>query len=114
MVTRTSTREIIEEIISRVVKATDPDKIILFGSGARGEMRSNSDLDLLVVKSGPIHRRKLAQVIYKNLFGVGQAVDIIVVTPEDIERYGDVPALVLEPALREGKVIYEREPVAAR
>ena len=92
----------------------DPDKIILFGSGARGEMGPNSDFDLLVVKSDPIHRRKLAQAIYTNLFGVGQAVDIIVVTPGDIERYGNVQALVLEPALREGKVIYERGSVVPR
>jgi len=43
-------------------------------------------LDLLIVKSGA-HRRKLAREIYMNLFGVGRAVDIVVVTPEDIERY---------------------------
>ena len=43
-----------------------------------------------------------------NLFGVGQDVDVVVVTPEDIERYGDSTALVIEPALREGKVVYAR------
>jgi hypothetical protein len=43
-----------------------------------------------------------------NLFGVGQAVDVVVVTPEDIERYGNSPALVIEPALREGKVVCAR------
>jgi hypothetical protein len=41
-----------------------------------------------------------------NLFGVGQAVDVVVVTPEDIERYRDSYALVIEAALREGKVVY--------
>jgi hypothetical protein len=67
-------------------------------------MGPKSDIDLLVVKSG-VHRRQLIQAIYMNLFGVGQAVDVVVVTPEDIEQYKDSSALVLEPALREGKVV---------
>lgn len=92
----------------------DPDKIILFGSAARGEMGPNSDLDLLVVKPEPVHRRRLSQAIYMNLFGVGRAVDIIVATPDDIERYGNTHALVLKPALQGGKVIYERQPVSSR
>ncbi len=41
-----------------------------------------------------------------NLFGVGQAVDVVVVTPEDVDQYQDSFALVIEPALREGRVIY--------
>lgn len=82
-----------------------PERIILFGSAARGEMGPNSDLDLLVIKRGA-HRRRLAQKIYMNLYGVGQAVDVVVVTPEDIERYGDAIGLVIKPALREGKTIY--------
>ncbi len=95
----------LEEIIRRVVQVAHPEKIILFGSAARGEMGSDSDVDLLVVKSG-VHRRQLATEIYMHLFDIKQSVDIVVVTPEDIERYGHSPALVIEPALREGKVVY--------
>ncbi len=98
---------ILEKIIQRIVETASPEKIILFGSAARGDINPNSDIDLLVVKSN-VHRRKLAQKIYRNLFGVDQAVDVIVATPEDIERYRDSFALVIEPALREGKVIYAR------
>jgi len=111
---RTVSLDTLDEIVKRVVAVADPDKIILFGSAARGEMGPNSDLDLLVVKSGLIHRRRLSQAIYMNLFGVGQAVDIIVVTPDDIQRYGNTHALVLKPALHEAKVIYERQPVGSR
>ncbi len=96
---------ILDRIIQRIVKTASPEKIILFGSAARGEMGSNSDIDLLVVKSG-VHRRRLAQEIYRNLLGIGYAVDVIVATPEDLERYKDSFALVIEPALREGKVMY--------
>jgi len=98
-------QEVLNEIIRRIVEVAQPEKIIVFGSAVRGEMGPNSDLDLLVVKSGA-HRRRLAQDIYMNLFGVGQAVDVIVVTPKDIERYGDAIGLIIEPALREERVIY--------
>ena len=93
------------EIIRRVVEVAQPEKIILFGSRAAGSARSDSDVDLLVVKSTS-QRRKLAMEIYRKLLGVGCAVDVIVVTPEDIERYGKVPYLIIEPALREGKLVY--------
>ncbi len=98
-------QEVLDEIVRRIVEVAQPEKIIMFGSAVRGEMGPHSDVDLLVVKSG-VHRRRLSQDIYMNLFGVGQAVDVVVVTPEDIERYKDSFALVIEPALREGKVIY--------
>ena len=96
----------LDEIIRRVVEAADPERIILFGSAARGEMGPRSDIDLLVVKDG-VHRRELAGRIYRKLVGVGAAVDVIVVTPEDLERYSDSHALIVKPALREGSVVYE-------
>ena len=105
--TRPVPQKALDEIVRRIVEVAAPEKIILFGSAARGEMGPNSDIDLLVVKSG-VHRRRLAQTIYMNLFGVGYAADVIVVTPEDIERHKNSFALVIEPALREGKVIYAR------
>jgi predicted nucleotidyltransferase len=101
------TQDVLDEIIRRIVEVAQPEKIILFGSAVRGEMGPNSDVDVLVIKSN-VHRRRLTQAIYLNLFGVGQAVDVVVVTPEDIERYKDSFALVIEPALREGKVVYAK------
>jgi len=105
--------KVLDEIVRRIVEVARPDKIILFGSAARGEMDMHSDMDFLVVKSGA-HRRRLAQAIYMNLFGINQGVDIIVVTPDDIERYRDVFCLVIEPALREGRVVYERGTASTR
>ena len=104
---RTVPQETLAEIVRRVVEVAQPDRIIMFGSAARGEMGPNSDVDLLVIKAGA-HRRDLAGRIYCNMHGVGQAVDIIVVTPEDVERYRDTHCLVICPALKEGQVIYER------
>ena len=100
-------QEVLDEIIRRIVEVAQPERIILFGSAARGEMGPDSDVDLLVVKSG-VHRRRLAQAIYVNLIGAGQAADIVVVTPEDIDRYRDSSALVIKSALQEGRVVYAR------
>ena len=94
------------EIIRRIVRVAAPERIVLFGSGARGEAGPDSDLDLLVIKPGQYHRGRLTEAIYRSLIGVGQAVDVVVVTPEDVERYRDTPALVIAPALREGRVVY--------
>ena len=95
----------VREIVRRIAKVARPEKIILFGSSIRGNGGSAGDIDLLVVKR-IVKRRQLAGRIYKALIGVGRAVDIIVATPEDIERYKDSPSLVIYPALQEGKVIY--------
>ena len=102
---RTLDHKTSDDIIRRLVEVAHPEKIILCGSAARGEMRLNNDVDLLVIKSGA-HRLDLAGQIYMNMHGVGEAVDIIVVTPEDVERYGNSHAVVIAPALREGKVVY--------
>ena len=55
-----------------------------------------------------MHRRSLAQEIYRHLHGIRLPVDVIVVTEQDIEQYGDRVGTILRPALREGQVIYER------
>lgn len=99
-------RNVLDAIVRRVVEVAAPEKVILFGSAVRGEMGPHSDVDLLVVKSG-VHRRDMAGRIYENLWGVGAAVDIVVVTPDDIRRFGNSHALVIKPALQEGRVVYE-------
>jgi predicted nucleotidyltransferase len=96
----------LNEIIQRIVKVAAPEKIIMFGSAARSAMGPNSDVDLLVVKAGKYNRSRLAGDIYLNLHGVGQAVDVILVTPEEVERYRDTHCVIIKPALREGKEVY--------
>jgi predicted nucleotidyltransferase len=102
---KTVSDEILEEIVRRIVKAVQPKKIILFGSAAREEMGPDSDLDFLVIKSCK-NRRKTARKIRRRLIGIGIPKDIIVATPEDIERYKDTIGLIYRPALKEGKVLY--------
>ena len=97
---------ILADIVKRVVEAAKPEKIVLFGSAARGTMGPDSDLDLLVIKGGKFNRHRVTTAIYRHLSGeIG--VDAVVVTPEEVERYRDTHCLVICPALREGKVVYE-------
>jgi uncharacterized protein len=95
-------------ISERIVTGFHPVRIILFGSFARGEARLDSDFDLLVVlpEVGDKHR-----AIVSMLAALGDlpvATDVLVTTPDEIERRGHILGSVLRPALREGKVIYER------
>ena len=96
------------EIVDRLVKAIDPDRIVLFGSRVRGDERSDSDLDLLVVKDSedPPHRRVIPA--YRALTGLGVSKDIIWRTPGEISDWAGVQNYVVTRALREGRVLYEK------
>ncbi len=96
---------IVADIVERIVRAASPEKIVLFGSAARGEMGPDSDLDLLVIKGGKFNRHRVTRDIYRHLTGEA-AVDVLVVTPEEVEHYRDTHCLVICPAMREGKVVY--------
>ena len=97
---------VVERIVESIVDAVAPEKVILFGSAARGEMTASSDLDFLVVKD-LCHQRKTAALIYRNLPRPRPPVDVVVVWPEDLRRHKDSYWLVIEPALREGRMVYE-------
>jgi uncharacterized protein len=96
----------LEEVVRRIVGVAHPDRIILFGSAARGEMGLDSDIDLLVIKRGVPHRGRLAGQIHRALVGVSVAVDVMVATPEDVEYLRDRVGSIMGPALREGREIY--------
>ncbi len=99
----------LSEVVDRIVRKFHPVKIILFGSWARGSAREDSDLDLLVVLPKVEHTRKAAIQIGNSLSNLPISKDVIVTTPEDIEKYGKTVGYILLPALEEGKVIYERK-----
>ena len=99
-------RRTLDDIIRRVVEVAQPERIILFGSAARGDMTRNSDVDLLIIKEGG--DANLRTRIYEKMYGVRVAVDAAIqVWPTDVERYKDSHALIIKPALQEGRVVYE-------
>jgi predicted nucleotidyltransferase len=99
---------IIEEMVRRIVERFDPEKIILFGSHARGTAGPDSDVDLLVIMPVAGSKRAKRVEIRVALSGMGFPKDVVVVTPEEVKRLGGVPGTIVRPALLEGKVVYER------
>ncbi len=95
-------------IADRIVARFHPLKVILFGSRARADARPDSDADLLVVMPTPADKRALAIEMRRSVRDLPLAKDIIVTTPEEIVRRGELPGSVLRAALREGRVIFER------
>ncbi len=106
--TTSSIHNAIAEMVRRIATRFQPQKIILFGSYARGEAGPNSDVDLLVVMPPHGSKRERAVEIYGLLAGMGLAKDVIVVTPEEFEAYSDAPGTVIRTARQEGKVLYDR------
>jgi len=96
----------LQRMVREIVAEVHPLRIILFGSAARGQMGPHSDLDVLVIMPNGTHRRETTRRLYRALYGVGQPTDIIVVTEEDVRRFGDEPSLVICPALEEGSELY--------
>ena len=98
--------EVIEQLVRRIIELVQPLRIILFGSAARGEMGPNSDIDVLVVMPEGVHRRRTAQLLYRQIRGLGVPFDILVTTPDDLERHKDNIGLIYQSILREGREVY--------
>jgi len=96
------------EITRRILSVSDPEKIILFGSYARGDNNSNSDLDLLVVMKYVESPRSESIRLRQALRGLLVPVDVIVVTTEQMDRYGKTSGLIYQSAQAEGKLVYEK------
>ena len=101
-----SAKSAIKKIVKRVVSRFLPEKIILFGSYARGNAGPDSDLDLLIVMPVTGSKRQKAVEIGVALHDIAIAKDVIVVTPEEFEWRKDVIGTIERPAWREGKVLY--------
>ncbi len=99
---------IVATIVGRLTDRFKPERILLFGSRARGDATEWSDVDLLVVMPDGTDRRQTAIEMHIALGDLPAAKDIVVTTPDHIAQRGHVIGTVLRPALREGTVLYER------
>jgi predicted nucleotidyltransferase len=98
----------IDHIVRKIAEAFHPRRIVLFGSRARGDARPDSDLDLLIeVESNLPPRARAVQV--DALFGQRMwPMDIMVYTPEEVQKHRQNRNSLVSAAEREGKVLYER------
>jgi len=99
-------KSLLDSITERIVSAASPVRIILFGSAAEERMGRDSDIDLLIVMPDGTHRRNTAKNIYRKLAGMGFSKDIVVVTESDVETHRNNPAMVIHPAIKNGKELY--------
>ena len=100
-------RALLDEVVRRIRQAGAPERIVLFGSHARGTARPDSDLDLLIVEPSSLPRYQRAPKYLRALVGVFPAKDVVVWTPEEIASWREVPNAFITSVLREGRVLYE-------
>jgi len=109
---RTDREALQSEIVRRLLTVSDPVQIVLFGSYARGDFGPDSDIDLLVIAEGVEHLRQESVRLRQALRGLPVPIDVIVATPQHVQRYRDAIGMIYGPAMREGRVLYERTTAA--
>jgi predicted nucleotidyltransferase len=100
---------IIQKIVDLIVPLVDPDRIILFGSYARGDFSEHSDVDLLVLKRGLENVGEIEDKIYYSFYENKIRVDVDVIAM-DYDRYFDVLddfGYIYRNINKEGIVLYE-------
>ena len=102
-------RELLAYIVEKIVRSVAPQRIILFGSQARGDAGQTSDVDLLIVQDGDLSNREMRRQIEYLLWGRRFGVDLIVRRPEEVQRnVDDDNPFYTHHILEEGQVLYER------
>ena len=98
---------LLDEVVRRVLMVARPERIILFGSAATGEMTEDSDLDLLVVEPEPADTRDRSVRIRRALGDVRYPVDVIVMSSARFEETKNLIGGIAYPARQYGRVLYE-------
>jgi predicted nucleotidyltransferase len=101
--------DLLNEVVQRILTVTHPDKIILFGSYARGDAKEDSDLDILIIQRSDLPRYKRSISIRLALLGVFPSKDIVVYTPDEVEEWKTASTSFIATVLKEGKVLYEKK-----
>ncbi len=101
-----SNSKVVESLIQKIVEAVHPLKIILFGSYARDKVNPDSDIDVLVVMPEGVHCRRTAQLLYRQIKGLGVPFDILVATPRILEKHKENIGLIYRTVLKQGREIY--------
>ena len=97
----------IREIVQRILTVAKPDKVILFGSAATGQMTRDSDIDLLIVERDVAGQREEYVRIREALWDIDYPFDILFISTDWFEDSKDVIGGIAYPANKYGKVIYE-------
>ena len=99
--------ETIKRLTELLVQAAKPNRIIMFGSRARGEEGEDSDLDVMVVEEAVLDRVGEMVRLNRLLRSFDIPVDLLVVSAEKFNYWRDTPGNVYFEAATEGEVLYE-------
>ena len=99
----------IRRVAVQIGEMTHAEQVILFGSYARGEATEDSDVDLLVVAASSAPRFRRSRELYRRLRPYPFSMDLLVYTPDEVERARHSPASFLHQVLLEGRPLYARE-----
>ncbi|MBP7054060.1 MAG: nucleotidyltransferase domain-containing protein [Phycisphaerae bacterium] len=103
------TADLVAYVVEKIVRGISPQRIIVFGSRGRGQETESSDLDLLVIQDSGRSNRQVRREIEHLLWGRRFPVDLIVATPEQVDRnVADGNPFYTRHILAEGKVLYDR------
>lgn len=105
------TQRAIQRAVKRILQVSEPSRVILFGSYARGAASPDSDLDLMVILPGNPDKYAESLRLRRAIGSVGTGVDVLVFSEEEAHRRGQVPGTVIYWANREGKILYEAAPL---
>ena len=100
---------LLDEIVCRIVDVADPEKIILFGSQARGDAGPNSDIDLLVIEKEVDDVYEEGYRVRAALRGIDSAIDVMVRSLAYFNQYRDTLGCVIADAAAEGRTLYEQK-----
>jgi uncharacterized protein len=102
------TREMIKDIVQKLITGYEPEKIILFGSHAYGVPREDSDIDLLIIKETdhpPLDRWVEVKRLLRDRTRM-VSVSPLVYTAEELKERLAIKDFFLEEALEKGEVLY--------
>ena len=98
----------IVQVATKIGTAANAERVILFGSYARGQASEHSDVDLLIIAESELPRFKRSRELYKLFQPYPFGMDLLVYTPEEVERGKKTAVSFVSRVLREGKTLYER------
>jgi len=99
---------LLRRMVECILSVGSPERIIMFGSRARGTARRGSDVDLLIIEDSPLPRYRRPVRYLQALVGLFPAKDVVVWTPAEVRAWQHVPNSFIATALREGRTLYER------
>jgi len=98
---------LVDQVVGKIAEEFNPEMIIVFGSAARGDAKSQSDLDILIVMDTALSYYRRAPEVRKRLLGIPLAMDILVATPEEFRTYKDDDRFFIKDIVETGKIAYE-------